>query len=49
MKCVPYAFVVGSLIYAMVRTIPDISHVVGTVSRFLSKPGRESWNAVKWI
>ena len=35
--------------YAMVCTRPDIAHVVGTVSRFLSNLGREHWNAVKWI
>jgi len=49
MKRVPYASAVGSLMYAMVCTRPDIAHAVGTVSRFLSNPGREHWNAVKWI
>ncbi|CAJ2671557.1 unnamed protein product [Trifolium pratense] len=49
MKRVPYASAVGSLMYAMVCTRPDIAHVVGTVSRFLSNPGREHWNAVKWV
>ncbi|KAI5414888.1 hypothetical protein KIW84_040374 [Lathyrus oleraceus] len=49
MQRVPYASVMGCLMYAMVCTRPDIAHVVGTVSRFLSNPGREHWNAVKWI
>ena len=49
MQWVPYTSAVGSLMYAMVCTRPDIAHVVGTVSRFLSNPGREHWNAVKWI
>ena len=49
MQRVPYAFVVGSLMYAMVCTRPDIAHVVGTVSRFMSNLGREHWNAMKWI
>jgi len=49
MQRVPYAYVVGSLMYAMACTRPDIAHVVGTVSRFLSNPGREHWNLVKWI
>ena len=49
MKKVPYASAVGSLMYAMVCTRPDISHAVSVVSRFLSNPGREHWNAVKWI
>ncbi|CAL1369479.1 unnamed protein product [Linum trigynum] len=49
MKNVPYASVVGSLMYAMVCTRPDIAHVVGIVSRFLSNPGKEHWRVVKWI
>lgn len=49
MQRVPYASTVGSLMYAMVRTRPNIAHVVGTLSRFLSNPSREHWNAVKWI
>lgn len=35
MQGVPYASVVGSLIYAMVCTRPNIGHAVGVVSRFL--------------
>ncbi|CAH9086863.1 unnamed protein product [Cuscuta epithymum] len=49
MQRVPYASAVGSLMYEMVCTRPDIAHAVGIVSRFLSNPGREHWNAVKWI
>ena len=40
MKSVPYAPAVGSLIYAMVVTRPDISHVVGVISRFMHNLGR---------
>lgn len=47
MKRVPYASDVDSWMYAMVCTRPDIIHVVGTVSRSLSNPGRENWNAIK--
>lgn len=49
MKKVSYASTVGSLMYAMVCTRSDIAHAVGVVSRFLSNPRREHWNAVKWI
>ena len=38
MQRVPYAFAVGSLMYAMVCTKPNIAHVVGIVSRFFFKP-----------
>ena len=49
MSSIPYASAVGSLMYAMVSTRPDIAHAVGTVSRYLSNPGKSHWNAVKWI
>jgi len=49
MTKVPYASVVGSLMYAMVCTRPDIAQAVGVVSRFMNNPGRGHWEAVKWI
>ncbi|XP_065635657.1 LRR receptor-like serine/threonine-protein kinase HSL2 [Quercus suber] len=33
----------------MVCTRPDIAHVVGVMSRFMSRPGKQHWEAVKWI
>ena len=38
MSKVPYASVVGSLMYAMFCTRPDIAHVVGVVSRYMNNP-----------
>ena len=49
MMKVPYASAVGSLMYSMVYTRPDIGYAVGVVSRFMSNPSKEHWNAVKWI
>jgi len=49
MSRIPYANAVGSLMYAMVSTRPDISHAVGVVSRFMENPGKEHWAAVKWV
>uniref|UniRef100_A0A2N9GEX0 Integrase catalytic domain-containing protein n=1 Tax=Fagus sylvatica TaxID=28930 RepID=A0A2N9GEX0_FAGSY len=49
MSKVPYASAVGCLMYAMVCTRPDLAHAVSTVSRYMANPGREHWNAVKWI
>ncbi|GKC02164.1 hypothetical protein Tco_0993774 [Tanacetum coccineum] len=40
---------VGSLMFAMICTRPDIAHAVGVVSRYMAKPGREHWEAVKRI
>uniref|UniRef100_A0A7N2LJ68 Retrovirus-related Pol polyprotein from transposon TNT 1-94 n=1 Tax=Quercus lobata TaxID=97700 RepID=A0A7N2LJ68_QUELO len=28
---------------------PDIVHAVGVVSKFMSRPGKQHWEAVKWI
>ena len=49
MSKVPYALAVGSLMYAMVCTRPDIAHAVGVVSRYMNNLGKEHWMAVKWI
>lgn len=49
MAKVPYANAVGSLMYAMVRTRPDISQAVSVISRYMHDPGRGHWQAVKWI
>jgi hypothetical protein len=48
-KSVPYALAIGSLMYAMVATRPDIAYVVGIVSRFMHNPSRPHWNTVKDI
>jgi hypothetical protein len=49
MSRVPYSSTVGSLMYAMVCTRPDITHAVGVVSRYMNDPGKEHWEVVKWI
>lgn len=49
MSRVPYALAVGSLMYAMFCTRPDICFAVAIVSRFQSKLGPNHWTAVKHI
>lgn len=49
MKNIPYSSSVGSLMYTMICTRPDIAYAVGVVSRFLCNPGKEHQVAVKWI
>ncbi|KAH9688953.1 hypothetical protein KPL70_015278 [Citrus sinensis] len=49
MDRVPYASVVGSLMYAMVCTRLDISQAVSMVSRYMHNRGKNQWLAVKWI
>ena len=40
---------VGSLMYAMIATRPDIAFAVGVVSRYMSNPGKKHWEAMKGI
>eukprot|EP00253_Pinus_taeda_P026805 PITA_26805 len=49
MSYVPYASVVSSLMYVMVCTRPNIAHVVGVLSRFMSKLGKDNWTSVKRV
>uniref|UniRef100_A0A2N9GRF0 CCHC-type domain-containing protein n=1 Tax=Fagus sylvatica TaxID=28930 RepID=A0A2N9GRF0_FAGSY len=49
MKAVPYAQAVGSLMYAMTSTRPDICYAIGLVSRYQSNPSKAHWQAVKRI
>ena len=49
MKTVPYASVVGSLMYVMLCTRLDICYSVGIVSRYQCNLGREHWTTVKHI
>ncbi|KAF3676984.1 Retrovirus-related Pol polyprotein from transposon TNT 1-94 [Capsicum annuum] len=44
-----YASAVGSLMYAMVCTRPDIAHTVVVVSRYMANPGKKHWKVVKWL
>jgi hypothetical protein len=49
MARVPYASVLGSLMYVMVYTRPDIVHAVGVLSRYMSTPGKEHWTTIKRV
>jgi len=46
---IPYASEVGSLMYVMVCTRPNIDHVVGVVYRYMKNPSKEHWETVKWV
>ena len=49
MEKVPYAFAIGSLMYAQVCTRPDIAFVVNALGRYLINPGLNLWKAVKKV
>lgn len=47
MQKIPYASIVGSLMYAKVCTLPNIAYIVGVLGRYLSNPGMDHWKASK--
>ncbi|XP_042016116.1 secreted RxLR effector protein 161-like [Salvia splendens] len=49
MDKIPYASIIGSIMYTMVCTRPDLSHAISMVSRFMADPSIEHWQALKWI
>ncbi|RDX94390.1 hypothetical protein CR513_23227, partial [Mucuna pruriens] len=46
MQKIPYASIVGSLIYAQVCTHPDIVFVVGVLDKYMSDHGMQHWKVV---
>lgn len=38
---IPYANAVGSLMYLIVCTRPDLAHSLSVVSKYMSNPGKE--------
>ena len=49
MSHVPYASEISSLMYEMVYTSLDNTHVVGAFNKFISKIWKEQWTSVKWV
>ncbi len=49
MQGIPYKAAVGSLMYAMVGTRPDLAFPVSMVSQFMSRAGPSHWMVVKRI
>ena len=46
---IPYASIVGNIMYAMVVTRPYLAHVVGVVNRYRSNPGQKHREYIKHI
>jgi len=44
-----YSSAIGSLIYAMVCSRLDLAYVVSVVSHYMHNPGKDHWEAIKWI
>ena len=49
MQKIPYANMIGSGMYLMICTRPDLSHGISVTSRYMKDHGKEHWAALKWI
>jgi len=49
MEDVPYRSVIGSLMYLMISTRPDLAAALSILSRFLANPGTTHWEAAKKV
>jgi hypothetical protein len=49
MNMIPYASAIGSIMYDMLCTRPDVAHAISLTSRYQSDLGLEHWTAVKNI
>ena len=44
---VPHSNSIGSLMYSMVCSRPNLSHPVSMISRYMHNPDRDYWETVK--
>ena len=49
MSVIPYASTIGSIMYAMLCTRPDVAYALSVTSRYQSNPREAHWAAVKNI
>ncbi|KAL2235785.1 UNVERIFIED_CONTAM: Retrovirus-related Pol polyprotein from transposon TNT 1-94 [Sesamum indicum] len=49
MSKVPYSNVIGSIMFLMVCSLPDIAYAISCLSRYMSNPGPPYWEALKWL
>ena len=49
MSKVPYANVVGCLMYSTICTRLDLAFAASLINRFMANQGREHWKAIKWV
>ncbi|KAL2237883.1 UNVERIFIED_CONTAM: Retrovirus-related Pol polyprotein from transposon TNT 1-94 [Sesamum indicum] len=49
MEKIPYSNVIGSLMFLMVCTRPDVAYAISCLSRYMSNPGLPHYEALKWL
>lgn len=49
MNNIPYSNVIGSVLYLMVYTRPNLAFTVNVLSMYMSNPGPKHWDVLKWL
>ncbi|CAM8977595.1 unnamed protein product [Rhodiola kirilowii] len=49
MNTIPYDVAVGSIMYAMLCTRPDLGFAISVLSRYMANPGPKHWQAMKYL
>ena len=49
MSLIPYASAIGTIMYSMIFTRPDVSYALSVMSRYQSDTGESHWVAIKNI
>ncbi|XP_052198350.1 secreted RxLR effector protein 161-like [Diospyros lotus] len=49
MENVPYANAIGTIMYAMISTKPDLAYAISSLSRFMSNSVKSRWDALKYL
>lgn len=49
MENIPYANVIGTIMYSMISTRLDLTYSISLLSRFISNPGKPHWDALKYL
>lgn len=49
MNQVPYISIIGSLIYGMICTQPDLACSMSVLSKYMANPKKTHWKTLKWV
>ena len=49
MENIPYTNVIGTIMYLMISTRPDLAYSISLLSRFMSNHEKVHWEALKYV
>ena len=49
MKGIPYANAIGTVMYSMISTRPNLAYSISLLSKYMSNPGKLHWDVLKYM